>query len=457
MLPDFDGDRKNMIAPAADPRAILRERPMRRDQWLIVGLCVAINFIDGYDIIAMAVAAPVVGPLWGMSAAALGFLFSAGLIGMTGGALLISPCADVLGRRPAILGALSLMVVGMAICAIAPGPEVLAVGRVITGIGMGGMTSSAGTLAMEYSSIRHRELSVAMVVIGYPIGSVLGSTLAIPLLARFGWEAIFAGGSLLALLLFPLLLWRLPESLEYLLGRQPAGALARANRVAVRLGLPPLAMLPPLATHEGRGGLGQFAAPEMLRRLARVCTGQAANMFSWYFILNWATKWVAETGVSTAVGVSFSIFISIGGVAGGLAAGALSARLGLRRVTTLSLVGVATAIILFPHVPPDGGWLTLLGLFLGAVMFASASAIYSTIALAFPPQVRATGAGLASTAGRAGSIFGPLSAGFLVDGGLSKALICLFLALPALLSAAILWGTPRDRTGAPADEQGAAY
>lgn len=432
-------------AGTLDPRIALRDRPMHWRQWLIVGICVAINFIDGYDIIAMAVAAPVIAPAWSISAATLGFLFSAGLVGMSIGALLISPCADVFGRRPAILGALALMTAGMALCAIAPDVGILAIGRIVTGIGMGGMTSTAGTLAMEYSSADRREFSVGLVVIGYPVGSVLGSSLAILLLQNFSWHAIFLVGALLSLVLVPVVAWRLPESLEFLLSRQPPGALATANRVTERLGLPRLEALPPKQDRlAARHGLGQFLVPEMLRRTARVCLGQSMNMFSWYFILNWATKWVAEMGVGTSLGISFSIFISVGGVLGGLVAGALASRLGLRIVTTLSLAGVALAIIIFPHVPPSVPVLTALGLFMGAVMFGSAASIYSTIALAFPPQMRATGAGIASTAGRIGAIFGPLSAGVMIDAGISKAMICIALAIPALLSASILWGTPRD-------------
>jgi len=430
-----------------DPRRVLRDRKMKWDQWFIVSLCVAINFIDGYDIISLAVAAPVLAREWTLSPGTLGFLFSAGLIGMSIGALLISPCADIFGRRPAIMGALVLMAVGMALCASSPGPGLLALGRVITGIGMGGMTSTAGTLAMEYSSANRRELSVGLVVIGYPVGSVLGSSLAILLLQYFTWHSIFWGGALLAALLLPLIAWRLPESLEFLLSRQPVGALAKVNKVLDRLGIATLDALPPRkAEGVGREGLARFLEPAMLRRVMRVCAGQAANMFSWYFIFNWATKWVAEMGLSDSAGISFSLSISIGGVAGGLAAGALAANIGLRKVTTLSLVGVAACIILFSLMPPSLPMLTVLALVLGAVLFASAASIYSTIALAYPPQMRATGAGIASTAGRVGAIFGPLTAGLLRDEGLSIALICLLLAIPALLSAAIFWGTPRDAT-----------
>ena len=79
---------------------------------------------------------------------------------------------------------------------------------------------------------------------------------------------------------------------------------------------------------------------------------------------------------------------------------------------------------------------------LGAMLFASACGCWLTIAFAFPPQMRATGLGIATTVGRIGSIFGPLTAGYLLAGGFGKPVICVLLAIPAML-AAIIFSTAR--------------
>jgi MFS family permease len=77
------------------------------------------------------------------------------------------------------------------------------------------------------------------------------------------------------------------------------------------------------------------------------------------------------------------------------------------------------------------------GVALGAMLFASACGCWLVIAYAFPPQLRATGLGIASTAGRVGSIFGPSIAGYLLVAGMGKSLICILLALPAVAAALI--------------------
>jgi hypothetical protein len=79
---------------------------------------------------------------------------------------------------------------------------------------------------------------------------------------------------------------------------------------------------------------------------------------------------------------------------------------------------------------------------LGAMLFASACGCWLSIAYAFPPQLRATGLGIATTVGRIGSIFGPLTAGYLLVAGFDKTIICVLLAIPAML-AAVIFATAR--------------
>ena len=74
-------------------------------------------------------------------------------------------------------------------------------------------------------------------------------------------------------------------------------------------------------------------------------------------------------------------------------------------------------------------------MFHSAALFGSATANWLTIAYAFPPQLRATGLGFATTAGRVGSIGGPIAGGWLLDQGLTVAAVCAALAVPAVLSA----------------------
>jgi hypothetical protein len=63
-------------------------------QYGVVLLCVLINMIDGYDILALAQAGSALRREWGTSEAALGTLISMNLVGMALGTLGVSPVAD---------------------------------------------------------------------------------------------------------------------------------------------------------------------------------------------------------------------------------------------------------------------------------------------------------------------------------------------------------------------------
>ena len=432
------------MASDYDPRKALGARPMLLVQWLMILIPVSINMVDGYDLLALAQAAPVLAKDWQLGPAQLGELLSFSLAGMAIGALGVSPLADTKGRRPAILFCLVLMSLGMFGAALSGGYWGMAIARLVTGIGIGGMTSTAGAIAMEYASDKRREFAPSLVASAYPIGTIVGGFVAIAVLDEFGWRGIFWFGGMLSAILLPIAWLWLPESLEFLLSRQPANALAKTNKVLARLRLPSLDALPPMqVANDGAASIREISGREHRWVMLRLCIAHPLNMFSFYFIINWATKWVTEMGLSTAAGIGYSIYVSIGGIFGGLIAGWIAGRVGVKRLTFVTLFGMAAMIITFGLLPPSLPLLVGNALLLGAMLFASACGCWLTIAFAFPPQMRATGLGIATTVGRIGSIFGPLTAGYLLAGGFDKPIICLLLAVPAMLAALIFMGARR--------------
>ena len=403
---------------------------------VIVALCVAINMIDGYDILAVAYTSPAFAREWALGPERVGFLLSVGLAGIGLGALVFSFVADLIGRRPVILVCITLMTVGMIATAFSGSLTFMAVCRLVTGLGIGGMAPAAGTLAMEYSPSSRRTLAVALVVIGYPVGATLGGYLANPLLHHFGWRAVFAFGGVLSLALMPLLVWRMPESLEFLTDRQPRNALARINRYRERLGLGLLSSLTAAPRAEGSNArFGDLVRPPLLRATIVLCVAYAFFMFSFYFILNWSTKLITEIGLADTAGVSVSTMMNLGGIAGGLLLGILSIRVPLRGLAIGVVLFMSVAIASFGSLPADVLVLGAAALVLGFFMWAGSATAYSVIALSYPPRVRASGIGLVITVGRIGSMLGPYTAGVLLEAGMGRVELTLWLAVPAALCA----------------------
>lgn len=436
--------------PADDPRQILGNRRMTPAQYLVVGICILVNMIDGYDILAISLAGAALKAQWGLSDAALGTLLAMHLVGMAIGALSVSPVADQWGRRPAILFCLLLMSVGMAWAALSQSYGEMVAARILTGIGIGGMTSTVGMVALEYASFRRREFAASAVASAYPVGVIIGAWVAATTLDGMDWRVIFWTGAALSALLFPIAFVLLPESLDFLLNRQPKGALAKANRMLDRMSIARIDTLPPKPAGSKDAVLAEISQGFHVRELLKLFLAHSLNMFAWYFIIQWGTPLVAESTGSSVTGANYSQWVSYGGIAGGLTAGYLCGLLGVRRVMWFTMLGLGASIAAFGQLSGNPGALVLIAPLIGAMLFGSATANWLTITYAFPPQLRATGLGFATTAGRVGAVGGPYIGGLLLNtretgafeiAGMSFpmtltiASVCIIMAIPAVLSA----------------------
>ena len=435
---------QQQIADDAALTAALRDRPMSAYQIAVVAMCVLINTIDGFDILAISFAAPAIAREWGLDPERTGFLFSSGLAGIGLGALIFSFVADAVGRRPVILFGTVLIAVGMAATAFVDTVPQMAFCRLLSGLGIGSMVSTAGTLAIEYSSRRWRTVSVALVVLGFPLGGTLGGPVAVWLLEHEGWRAIFLFGAALSVVIFPLLVWKLPESIDYLKDRQPRNALARINHYGARLGFAPLATLPPLPKAAAGGYADLLSAP--LRRVTlHLCIAYFCYMFSFYFIQSWATSLVTRMGLSDAAGVNTSALMNLAGLVGGTLTGYLATRIALPRLLPALMLLIAVAIAVFGFLPPDLTVIYLASMALGFVMWGASATVYSAYALSYPPRLRASGIGLVVTAGRAGSIVSPYVAGVFMNSGMKIAAVTTILAAPMVV-AALMFARTRPET-----------
>ena len=159
-------------------RARIDAAAMTPYQWMVVALCVLLNCLDGFDVMAMAFTASSLTEEFALSGSELGVLLSAGLVGMAVGSLALAPVADVIGRRPLILISVGLATLGMLLSAAAPSAVLLGLARVVTGLGVGGILASTNVIASEYASARWRGLAIGLYTAGYGIGATLGGVAA---------------------------------------------------------------------------------------------------------------------------------------------------------------------------------------------------------------------------------------------------------------------------------------
>ncbi|QPR37654.1 MFS transporter [Delftia acidovorans] len=402
----------------ADLRASVDQRPMTRFQWSVIALCMVLNMIDGFDVLVMAFTASAVSEHWQLSGAQLGFLLSAGLFGMAGGSLLIAPWADRLGRRPLILACLALSGVGMLGSAFSQSAIQLAALRVLTGLGVGGILACSNVIASEYASQRWRSLAVTLQSTGYALGASIGGSIAVWLLGRHDWRAVFLFGGCVTLGVLVLAWWRLPESMDFLLARRPAGALQRLNALVGRLGLPTLVALPPAAPASAgpvRRGPLQLFAPGLRRPTLLVWLSFFAVMFGFYFVMSWTPKLLAASGLTPEQGVTGGVLLSLGGILGATLLGLLAARYPVHRA--LAGFMLATAVLLCFIVSNPGSLLLsyALAFLIGVFVNGCVAGLYAIAPMVYGGEVRVTGVGWGIGIGRIGAIVSPMVAGSLLD------------------------------------------
>ena len=400
-------------------RQAVAQGPLTSFQALAIALCIALNMLDGFDILAMSFSASGVKAAWKLPNSELGELFSAGLVGMAAGSLLLAPCADVLGRRRIILVSILIAGAGMLGSVAARGFGELLALRAVTGVGIGGTIASVAVLVSEYAPDRWRSAALAAYSTGYPVGATLGGALTALAIPRFGWRSAFAIGGVMTLALL-VVAWRvLPESLDFLLARRPPGALGRLNELLVRMRLPELGVLPGSPASSGappaetRAPLRWLLTPTtFLVWVTFFCT-----MAAFYFFVSWTPRLLNAAGLSATAGLTAGVLLNLGGIVGCGGFAVVAARADARRLLIGSLIASALLIAAFGAVVHRLELALWTALLVGVLSNAAMAGLYAVGPPLYPTAVRATGMGSAIGIGRLGAILAPLASGALLDRG----------------------------------------
>ena len=416
----------------------LAQGPITAFQLTVIALCVGLNMLDGFDVLAMSFAASGVKADWHLPDSQLGALLSAGLVGMGLGSLTLGPCADRWGRRIIVLLSVALAGLGMLASAFARDYAELLCLRVLTGIGIGGTIGSVAVIVSEYAPDKLRGTALAIYATGYSIGATIGGALAAYAIPRYGWRAAFVIGGTLSLLMLPIAIAKLPESLDFLLTRRPPSGLRRVNAVLKGMGQPSVTVLAePLAVSNQSG---QASLGAQLRLLMKPSTLLVwilffCTMAGFYFILSWTPRLLNAAGLSAGQGMTGGVLLNLGGIAGcGLFALA-AARADTHRLLLGALIGSALLIVVFGLAISRLNIALWTALLLGVIANAAMAGLYAVGPPLYPTAVRTTGMGWAIGIGRFGAILAPLASGALLDHGWLPAQLYFFFSAPFIVAA----------------------
>jgi len=432
-----------------DPQQLLANSPMGKLQVIAVIINTLLLGLDGFDVLSISFAAPGIADEWGIDRAALGVVLSMELIGMALGSVVIGGLADRIGRRPVILLCLVVMSVGMYLAGTAGSVQTLSIYRLATGLGIGGMLASTNAITAEYSSARRQDIAVIIVAAGYPVGAIVGGSIASFLLVSFDWRAVFMFGALATVVFIPLVWFLLPESIEHLVQRRPRGALERINATLRRMGHESIANLPELPIVPPKTSLATLFSPALARTTTLLTAAYFTHIMTFYFTLKWIPKIVVDMGFAPALAGGVLVWANVGGLSGSIILGLLSLRYKVRRLVIAAFIMSAVMVTWFGQGQADLFQLSLVAAAAGFFTNSAVVGLYALFARSFPTEVRASGTGFAIGVGRGGSALGPMLAGFLFVSVGGLPLVALIMGLGSLVAAGAL-AMLRNRESLPA-------
>jgi len=244
--------------------------------------------------------------------------------------------------------------------------------------------------------------------------------------------------------MIPVVLARLPESLDFLLAKRPANALERLNDLLRRMNHEKVPTLPEPGRVEQRyaqrNPLIALFDGALARSTVLIWSAFFLLMFSFYFVLSWTPKLLVAAGLSAQQGITGGVLLNLGGIAGGLVFGYAASQLPLKRMGAAYLALGAACLLWFGAVTTQLSLAFPVAVLIGFFIFGSMAALYALAPILYPATVRTTGMGWAIGIGRIGAILAPTIVGFMIDAGWKTPNLYFVFAIPLVAAAAIVLG-----------------
>ncbi len=387
---------------------------------LVIALCFGVAVLEGFDIQALGVVAPRVSLDLGLTAAELGLVLAAGNIGLVIGAALGGALADRLGRKPVLVAAVMTFGLFTLLTVLANGFGGISAARLLAGIGFGAALPTMMTLAAEVAPEQKRAFTTAAIFCGMPIGAGLSGLFVGTLPQSVPWQSVFVVGGLLPLMLAPMLVVFLRETMH---GGTQLGDTKEPSPAVWRV-----------LFAEGR------AAPTLLLWAAFFPT-----LLILYLMLGWLPSVVVSKGFDPAYAPLSAVVFNFSAAAGAIIVSGLVDRFGLRWPLTAAYGGLVVALLAL------GAAETRFALFLfsglaGFCVLGANYALYGVTTRFYPMSMRGVGSGASVAAGRLGSVVGPMIAGiWLLQGETGGQVIGNLAPLALVAGAAVLWLARRKR------------
>jgi len=428
-------------APVVYVSRLLDERGISAFHVRLIVWSVLIALFDGYDIAAIALAAPQLVRAWGVKPADLGPVLAASLVGILFGSMLFGWIGDRYGRKRALIGSLLLFGIFTWAAAHATNLTQMSWLRLVAGLGIGGVIPNMIAVNIESAPRRSRG-TLGLIATGLvPLGGALPGFVSATLVPQHGWPILFLIGGIVPVLIAIGAYFWMPESIKYMsIHEAERPRLVRLlGELAPGYKVPPGARFViedekqfPSANPKYLFGEGLAVITPLLWLLF------ALNLMGYFFLLSWTPTLLTAAKLPPATAALTSASLQVGGTVGSL--------LLIRWLNRYQFLAIS--ILLLVAVPVVGAiGMVGIGSTREALLAASFAAGFCVLgvqsginvcgALVYPTSLRALGSGWALGIGRVGSIVGPLLGALFVTLPVDK--LYMWSATPFVIGAVVCY------------------
>ena len=388
-------------------------RALTRNQKSLISLAVVGNISEFFDmfLIGFAVNVLLKDPAWHLRGDEAGVILAMSGLGTVIGAIAWGRLADSLGRKRSFFWCVLLFTVFTIASVFTPnnGWVLLAVLRVLVGIGVGGLNIVSIPYVQEFVPAKQRGLLSGLTAVFIPLGLFLGSVASS--FTGSNWRLLIALGGIPILLLIWLRF--VPESPRFLQAHGRTDEARKALAWALEMPVGELGALPEVTTTKSASYSVIFSKHR--KSLLIVALGSFSFIFGASGIQSWGQSILGAAYKFDAVTVAnLFMLVSLGDFLGRLSSAWLADRIGRKRVMLVyGLLGAVGLLIsagstLLAGAAGNAGWIFFIGILIAMTFGDGAFGVLNPFgAEQFPNEVRSTGLGLGYGIGATAKIFGP--------------------------------------------------
>jgi putative MFS transporter len=375
-----------------------------------------------------------------------------GMLGMLVGSVTAGALSDHYGRRTMLTCIMIYLGIMFILSAAAGSFSILLVLRFFTGMGLGAVLPTGGTLVSEFSPSRLRGTLLVLLNGFWGLGGTLAALVGYFLVLHTGWRpAMLFGG--LAIISGLLIQWVLPESLRFLLSK---GLIEKARKESARVNFSDDSTTGHQQDTKFIAQAGPIQTNGILsRRYARITLSLWVLWISLNFLYQGVFVWLPTLliGENSSINRSFllSLIISLGQIPGTILVAYLADRFSRRKLIILSLGFLGLSAIIF-SLSGNTSWIIAIGFLLMVFNGMAWGLAHPFSSELYPTYIRGTATGWATGIGRLGGVVAPMVVAWVIQAGGGMTIIFSILAAAPMVTMIVLAGLRQETTGRSLEE-----